>query len=306
MSDEIVPVHVPIMPVEVAMYLNLKRGGDFLDCTFGGGGHSRYFLENFSDIRLFAIDRDPEAKIRADILKQFFGERFHFFGTTFSQIKTLSLPLLRGVFWDFGISTLQLDDPDRGFSFRYHTKLDMRMDPTKGIPVCEFLEMASRGQLEEAIGDWGEERHWRKIVDLILKNRGNGTLQYADSFAELIAKNLHTKFHEKIHPATRTFQGLRIAINGELKEIENALPPAFELLVSGGRLVALSFHSLEDRIVKRFFNEKAGKAIDRHEKYNNRPCVAKILTKHPIVPNDGEVFINRRSRSAKLRALEKF
>ncbi|MDR0590676.1 MAG: 16S rRNA (cytosine(1402)-N(4))-methyltransferase RsmH [Puniceicoccales bacterium] len=306
MSGENAAVHVPIMPQKVAHYLDLRRGGDFLDSTFGGGGHSRYFLENFPDIRLFAVDRDPEAKGRAAALKQLFGERFHFFCTTFSQIGALSLPFLRGIFFDFGVSSLQLDDPSRGFSFRYHTKLDMRMDPTRGIPAREFLETASRWQLEEAIRDCGEERRWRKIVDLILENRGSGALQYADSFAALIAENLPAKFYKKIHPATQTFQGLRIAINGELEEIRGALPRAFDLLAAGGRLVALSFHSLEDRIVKRFFNEKSGKTVDRHEKYSDRPRVATILTKRPEVPDSGEIFTNHRCRSAKLRALEKF
>jgi 16S rRNA (cytosine1402-N4)-methyltransferase len=294
------------MPQEVATYLNLQQGGSFLDCTFGGGGHSRYFLETFPNIQLFAVDRDPDAEMRAHILKQSFGERFQFFNTTFSKIDTLSLSFLKGIFFDFGISSLQLDDPDRGFSFRYHSELDMRMDPRQGISASEFLETADRQHLTEVIRDFGEERHWRKVVDLILRHRGSDVLRYADLFAELIAKNLPKNYHETIHPATRIFQGLRIAINQELEEIRIALPKAFKLLDHGGRLVALSFHSLEDRIVKRFFNEKAGKAIDCHEKYNDRQPVAKILTKQPKRPNDEEIFINHRSRSARLRALENF
>jgi 16S rRNA (cytosine1402-N4)-methyltransferase len=291
---------------ESAAYLNLQRGGDFLDCTFGGGGHSHYFLENFQNIRLFAVDRDPGSEAYARELKESFGERFQFSRIAFSKINTLSLPPLEGIFFDFGISSIQLDDPQRGFSFRCHTQLDMRMDPRGGISAREFLETASRQQLEEAIRDFGEERHWRKVVDLIIKNRGNDVLRYADWFAELVATYLPKDFRENIHPATRTFQGLRIAINGELGEIQRALPSAFSLLTSKGRLVTLSFHSLEDRIVKQFFNEKAGKALNCHEKYNDRPSLAKILTKKPIIANKEEILNNHRSRSAKLRALEKF
>ncbi|MDR1366890.1 MAG: 16S rRNA (cytosine(1402)-N(4))-methyltransferase RsmH [Puniceicoccales bacterium] len=299
-------LHIPIMLRETAQFLSLQCGENFLDCTFGGGGHSRYFLENYPNITLFAIDRDPEVVPHAEKLWKEFGHRFQFFTCPFSTIDRLSLPPLQGIFFDFGISTLQLDDETRGFSFRCHTPLDMRMDPQSGMAACEFLEMADRRQLVEAIRDFGEERHWRKIVTLILSHRGSEVTQYADTFAECIAKNLPKKSHEKIHPATRTFQGLRIAINKELEEIRTTLPKAFKQLDQGGRLVAISFHSLEDRIVKQFFNEKAGKAIDCHEKWNGRCSVAKILTKKPVTPTDAEIASNHRSRSAKLRALEKF
>jgi 16S rRNA (cytosine1402-N4)-methyltransferase len=306
MSEQKTIIHIPIMTEEVGHLLNLQRGGNFLDCTFGGGGHSRYFLENYPNITLFSIDRDPEVAIHAEQLKAEFGNRFQFFHSSFSAIDQLSLPILQGIFFDFGISSLQLDDETRGFSFRYHAPLDMRMNPQMGMAAYEFLATADRKQLIEAIRDYGEERHWRKIVDLILAQRGCDVLKYADTFAEYIAEKLPKRYHEKIHPATRTFQGLRIAVNGELEEIRTALPKAFELLDHGGRLVTLSFHSLEDRIVKHFFNEKAGKAINRHEKWNNHISVARILNKKPVKPTDREVALNHRSRSAKLRALEKF
>jgi 16S rRNA (cytosine1402-N4)-methyltransferase len=306
MIESEVPIHIPVMLCEVAQFLNLQRGGNFLDCTFGGGGHSRYFLENYPNITLFAIDRDPEVVVYAEKLRAEFGNRFQFFTRLFSEIDRIPLPLLQGIFFDFGVSSLQLDGKTRGFSFRYHVPLDMRMNPQNGIAADEFLATADRDQLIEAIRDFGEERHWRKVIDLILVKRGSEIIKYADTFAEYIAENLSKNFHEKIHSATRTFQGLRIAINGELKEIRNALPKAFEQLDHGGRLVALSFHSLEDRIVKQFFNEKAGKAINCHEKWNDRCTVARILTKKPITPTATEKINNRRSRSTKLRALEKF
>jgi 16S rRNA (cytosine1402-N4)-methyltransferase len=306
MSETKMPVHIPIMLREAAQLLNLQGGGNFLDCTFGGGGHSRYFLENYPNINLFAIDRDPKVVAYAEGLGEEFGHRFQFFTGQFSAIDRLSLPLLQGIFFDFGVSSLQLDDETRGFSFRYHTLLDMRMDPRSGIMAHEFLATADRKQLIEAVRDFGEERHWRKIVALILAHRGSEIIKYADNFAQCIAKNLPQKPHKKIHPATRTFQGLRIAVNRELEEIRTALPKAFERLDQGGCLVALSFHSLEDRIVKQFFNEKAGKAINCHEKWNERYPVAKILTPKPIAPAEAEIASNHRSRSAKLRALKKF
>jgi 16S rRNA (cytosine1402-N4)-methyltransferase len=284
----------------------LQRGGNFLDCTFGGGGHSRYFLENYPNITLFAVDRDPKVITYAEELREEFGNRFQFFTCSFSTIDRLSLPFLQGIFFDFGISTLQLDDETRGFSFRYHAPLDMRMDQQSNVTACEFLATADRKQLIKAIRDFGEERHWRKIIALILSHRGSEVIKYADTFAECITKDLPKKAHKKIHPATRTFQGLRIAVNRELEEIRVALPKAFEQLDQGGRLVALGFHSLEDRIVKQFFNEKAGKAIDCHEKWNERCSVARILTQKPVTPSDTEITSNHRSRSAKLRALEKF
>ncbi|MDR2372343.1 MAG: 16S rRNA (cytosine(1402)-N(4))-methyltransferase RsmH [Puniceicoccales bacterium] len=306
MIESEVPIHIPIMLCEVAQFLNLQRGGNFLDCTFGGGGHSRYFLENYPNITLFAIDRDPEVVVHAEKLRAEFGNRFQFFTRLFSEIDRIPLPLLQGIFFDFGVSSFQLDGETRGFSFRYHMPLDMRMNPQNGIAVDEFLATADRDQLIEAIRDFGEERHWRKVIDLILAKRGSEIIKYADTFAEYIAENLPKNFHEKIHPATRTFQGLRIAVNGELEEIRNALPKAFEQLDHDGRLVTLSFHSLEDRIVKQFFNEKAGKAINCHEKWNDRSTVARILTKKPITPTATEKINNHRSRSTKLRALEKF
>jgi 16S rRNA (cytosine1402-N4)-methyltransferase len=301
-----VPVHIPIMLREAAQFLNLQRGGNFLDCTFGGGGHSRYFLENYPNITLFAVDRDPEVVEYAEKLRIEFGNRFRFSTSLFSKIDQLSLPFLQGIFFDFGVSSFQLDNEIRGFSFRHHVPLDMRMDSRNGVTAHEFLATADRDQLIEAIRDFGEERHWRKVIDLILAKRGSEIIKYADTFAEYIAENLPKNFHKKIHPATRIFQGLRIAINGELEEIRTVLPKAFEQLDHDGRLVALSFHSLEDRIVKQFFNEKAGKTINCHEKWNDRSAVARILTKKPITPTTTEKVNNHRSRSAKLRALEKF
>ncbi|MDE6576241.1 MAG: 16S rRNA (cytosine(1402)-N(4))-methyltransferase RsmH [Opitutales bacterium] len=284
--------HYPVMLYEVTQVLINNPAGTYLDCTFGGGGHSRHFLEEFPNIQLYAIDRDPDAWKRAEELKREFPRNFFFECMPFSTLDRLGVKVFSGVLFDFGISSIQLDDAERGFSFRYHMPLDMRMNPKQGMSAQEFLKTASREQLIEAICDFGEEAQGRRIVDLILKNRGSEVLEFADTFADLIAQ--HCPRSGKIHPATKTFQGIRIAVNHELEEIQQALPKAFERLQPGGRLVVLSFHSLEDRIVKQFW---------RKMETSSR---AKSLTPKPILPPPEEVKMNLRSRSAKLRILEKF
>lgn len=297
--------HTPIMVSEVQKYLALEPGGLFVDCTFGGGGHSKNFLHNFPNIKIIAIDRDPEAECRANVLKKEFDGRFDFFSSRFSKLKDLPIADVDGIFFDFGISSIQLDDPQRGFSFKNHTKMDMRMNSSTGITAHEFLKTASERELIETIRDFGEEKYWRRIVDWILLNRNTDRIVYADIFAQELEKIIPNNFKSKIHPATKTFQGIRIAINQELQEIRSALPDAFDLLKSKGRLVTLSFHSLEDRIVKQFFNLKAGKAISKHESFIDRPTLAEIITKKVITPSDNEIKSNPRSRSTKLRALRK-
>ena len=293
------------MVSEVQEYLALERGGFFVDCTFGGGGHSRSFLQNFPNITLVAIDRDPEAESRASKFKNEFGDRFEFYSSRFSNLKNLPLKNIDGIFFDFGISSIQLDDPERGFSFKSHSKIDMRMNNSTGIAAYEFLKTASERDLIEAIRDFGEEKYWKRIVDCILTNRNSDKIIFADSFAQELEKIIPKDFKSKIHPATRTFQGIRIAINQELQEIHSVLPDAFELLNPNGRIVTLSFHSLEDRIVKQFFNLKSGKAISKHEAFIDRPKLAEIITKKVVIPTDEEIKLNPRSRSTKLRALRK-
>lgn len=305
--------HIPIMPETVTSFLIHKVDGIYLDATFGGGGHSHYFLERFPEIQLYAVDRDPNVAVHASDVSIEYAPRFHFGNKRFSQIDTLAPLKFDGIFFDFGISSLQLDDEERGFSFRYHSPLDMRMNDQEGMSAYEFLRTASREELVTAIRDWGEEIHWRKIVDVILKDRLNLALRFTDTFAALIEKIVPQRRFSHIHSATKTFQGLRIAINNELEEIREALPKAFTLLNPNGRLVVLSFHSLEDRIVKQFFRNcvankqiNEGSGDDSYDFYNKKNFLGKILTKKPIRPDSLEIERNPRSRSAKLRVLEKF
>jgi 16S rRNA (cytosine1402-N4)-methyltransferase len=291
---------------EVNHALGVDQAGVFLDATFGGGGHSRAILEANPANEVWAIDCDPEAETRAKILKETFSDRFHFYRTKFSAIQALPEVFYDGALLDLGVSSFQLDDPRRGFSFRHSSTLDMRMDSSSGISAETFLNTASRAELIEAIRDFGEERHWKRIVNAILSHRGMQETKRSDLFVELIVScyPLRERFR-KIHPATKTFQGIRIAINQELLELQEALSKIFTRLKPHGRLVVISFHSLEDRIVKQFFREKAGLTKSQTILTQVAHTEATIISKKIISPSKTEIARNPRSRSAKLRVLEK-
>lgn len=297
--------HCPVMLDESLSWLNARSGGIFLDCTFGGGGHSSGMLSANENNFVHALDRDPMAEHRAnDVALR--CKNFAFYRSNFADIADLQLPEFNGILMDLGVSSFQLDDALRGFSFKHHSPLDMRMDNSSGITAEQFLRYATEQELVVAIRDYGEEILWKNIVKTIIDHRHDGALSYADTFADLIVRNLPKK-HQKIHPATKVFQGIRIFINDELRSIERALPLIFQRLAIGGRLVVISFHSLEDRIIKRFFNKIAGKSVDRYDStyQQNRMSYGNILTKKPVLPTEFEINRNPRSRSAKLRVLEK-
>lgn len=297
--------HCPVMLDESLSWLNARSGGIFLDCTFGGGGHSSGMLSANENNFVHALDRDPMAEHRAnDVASRY--KNFAFYRSNFADIADLQLPEFNGILMDLGVSSFQLDDALRGFSFKHHSPLDMRMDNSSGITAEQFLRYATEQELVVAIRDYGEEIFWKNIVKTIIDHRHDGALSYADTFADLIVRNLPKK-HQKIHPATKVFQGIRIFINDELRSIERALPLIFQRLAICGRLVVISFHSLEDRIIKRFFNKMAGKSVDRYDStyQQNRMSYGNILTKKPVLPTEFEINRNPRSRSAKLRVLEK-
>lgn len=301
-------IHIPVTLSEVINALQVDQAGIFLDATFGGGGHSRAILEANPANEVWAIDRDPEAETRASILKETYPDRFHFYRKNFSAIDELPQISYDGALLDLGISSFQLDDPKRGFSFRHSSTLDMRMDSSSGISAETFLNTASREELVEAIRDFGEERHWKRIVNAILSHRGMQETRRSDLFVELIVScyPLRERFR-KIHPATKTFQGIRIAVNQELWELQKALPKIFTRLKPHGRLAVISFHSLEDRIVKQFFREKAGLTKSKTDPLQAARTEAEaiIISKKIISPSRTEVSRNPRARSAKLRVLEK-
>lgn len=292
---------------EAVEILSPKDGLEYLDCTFGGGGHSRAILES-ADCRVTAVDRDPAAETRAREMERLFPGRFRFVRANFSDICKLQTENgYAGILFDFGVSSFQLDEAGRGFSFMRAGPLDMRMDSSKGPTALELVKSLPEPELAKILREYGQERAFAKVARAIKSAADSGALETTLDLAKAIEGALPSRGREKIRPATRAFQALRIAVNDELGEISRALPAAFGLLARGGVLAAISFHSLEDRIVKRFFKKLAGLPEDRSDRSfaQDRVKLATLLTRKPAVPSEGETAENPRSRSAKLRAIMK-
>lgn len=296
--------HKPVLLEEVVKILSPRDGKTYLDCTFGGGGHTRRILES-ADCKVVSLDRDPAAIERAKAVSADYPDRFEFRPLAFSDLDMLGGESFAGILFDFGVSSFQLDTPERGFSFMREGPLDMRMDTTKGFTAREYIESADESELVEILREYGEEPRARKIARAIIAAREAGKISTTAELAKAIAEAAPS--HERIHPATRAFQALRIKVNDELGEIERALPKAFAALESGGVMAAISFHSLEDRIVKKFFKKAAGRPEDRFDTsfVQDRVKLAELLTRKPILPSEEETANNPKSRSAKLRAIRK-
>jgi 16S rRNA (cytosine1402-N4)-methyltransferase len=278
-----------------------------LDCTFGGGGHSGAILKRFSVCELTAIDTDPEAAARAEALSLEYPGRVHFVDANFGQLSHLDLGgRFDAILFDLGVSSYHFDTPGRGFSFRFDADLDMRMNPREGASAAQFLESASHEELVKAVRDYAEEPRWRRVVQKIEEARGSGVLARTGSFAALVEGAVGWR-PGRIHPATKVFQGVRMAVNRELEVLEKALPAAFVHLAPGGVIAVISFHSLEDRIVKRFFRSEAGMPLSREDNLpqQSRQKRAELLNPRPIQATQEELEHNPRARSAKLRALRK-
>jgi 16S rRNA (cytosine1402-N4)-methyltransferase len=294
--------HAPVLLAEVVAGLAPRSGGRYVDGTLGGGGHAAALLEaSAPDGRLLGIDADPAALAAAQVRLAPFGERAALAHGNFrdlaSLVGTAGFAPIDGLLLDLGVSSHQLDTPERGFSFQVDAPLDMRLDPTEGTTAAELINELPEGELADLIYRYGEERGSRRIARLIGETRRKRSIATTGELAAIVARALGGR-HGKIHPATRTFQALRIAVNGELDSLETVLPQAVELLAPGGRVAVIAFHSLEDRIVKQFFRAESG--------YGGQgPARLRILTKKPIEAGVEEARTNPRSRSAKLRIAER-
>ena len=304
--------HLSVMPEEVLHWLRPVADGVYLDGTVGGAGHSKLLLDAASNSRLVGLDRDPAALKEASEVLAGYGERVSLHQTTFDCAKEilqqLNIDGLDGMLLDLGVSSHQLDTPERGFSFRYDAPLDMRMNPTVGITAADVVNQTEEADLMHIFFKYGEERYSRRIARKILAHRLEEPLTTTRELAELVRDAVPGgRRPSKIHPATRVFQALRIYVNDELGQVERGVEAGISLLKPGGRLVVISFHSLEDRIVKHLFREKAKGCICPPRlpvcHCNNVPEV-KVLTRKGVRAGDAEVNQNARSRSAILRAVE--
>ena len=304
-------LHVSVLLTESLEFLAPERGGVFVDATLGLGGHTEAILQSSDETKIIGIDQDLEAIAYAKKRLEKYGERFQVFHANFSEIENVlaeaEIEKVDGVLADLGVSSLQFDSETRGFSFRYDAPLDMRMNANlEDETAAELLERLSEFEIARIIYEYGEERFSRRIARRIVEKRESGkSPQTTRELAEIVTSAVRTSKKDKIHPATRTFQALRIAVNGELEILEKFLRAAIEKLNKEGRLVVISFHSLEDRIVKQTLQKLAGKCTCPP---NFPKCVCgaekkvEILTKKPVVTNDEEIETNPRARSAKLRA----
>jgi 16S rRNA (cytosine1402-N4)-methyltransferase len=279
-----------------------EADGTYVDATFGRGGHSRLILSRLSPLgRLIAFDRDPEAVAQANAIAD---ERFSIRHEAFSHLADLPGGSVAGVLMDLGVSSPQIDNPVRGFSFRSDGPLDMRMDTTRGESVAQWLETAETNQIAEVIREYGEERFAGPIAKAIVARRQErGPISTTSELAQLVAEQVKTREPGK-DPATRTFQAFRIFINAELEELQQALEACLHILQPGGRLAVISFHSLEDRIVKQFIAQHSKDEYDRRAPFA-APKVMKLKALDRIKPTAAEVSGNARSRSAIMRVAQR-
>ncbi|MBW4669767.1 MAG: 16S rRNA (cytosine(1402)-N(4))-methyltransferase RsmH [Cyanomargarita calcarea GSE-NOS-MK-12-04C] len=279
--------HIPVLPQEVVAGLTIRPGGHYLDATVGGGGHSRLILAAAADVRVTAIDQDEDALVAAKKELSEYGDKVTFISTNFASYE-FTPNTYDGILADLGVSSHHLDTADRGFSFRNPASLDMRMDRRQSLTAADIINDWDEKELADIFFKYGEERLSRRIARRIVEKRPfQTTTQLAEAIASCVPRQYR---YGRIHPATRVFQALRIVVNDELGVLETFLASSPIALVPGGKIAIISFHSLEDRIVKHTLRESS---------------LLKVLTKKPIVASEEEIAGNVRSRSAKLRIAER-
>jgi len=290
-------VHEPVLTAEAMALLAAERGGLFVDCTVGLGGHTQALLEAGAS-KVLGLDRDRDALRMAGERLNAFGERVELVHADYRDLPRVlderGVAGVAGALADLGVSSMQLDAEGRGFSFRRDEPLDMRMDQSQGPTAADLLRQAGEEELANVIFEHGEERYSRRIARAVVAARRTTEIATTGQLAQLVRRAVPHRGYQRIDPATRTFQALRIWVNRELEQLDEFLGTACSRLLTGARLVVITFHSLEDRIVKHAFRALAqGRAA------------LQVLTKRPIVPGDAEIERNPRARSAKLRAIER-
>ena len=298
--------HAPVMLEQCLEQLRIKPSGCYVDCTFGRGGHTTGILQQLnSDGRVIALDRDPQAiEFGRENLSD---PRLSLCHAKFSELEKIANDLnlnasIDGILVDLGVSSPQLDNAERGFSFQHDGPLDMRMDYSTGQSAADWLARAKEQEIIECLREYGEERHAKRVARFIVEDREKEPIETTLQLANLVKRAVPRANRQRIHPATRTFQALRIVVNQELEEISKLLEQGVRLLASGGRMVVIAFHSLEDRIVKRFFRDAcrqqpSEQPVGKHQ--------FQLPFRKPLRPDEDEERINARARSAKLRVIER-
>jgi 16S rRNA (cytosine1402-N4)-methyltransferase len=291
--------HVPVLLDEVRSLLQPERGGIFVDCTLGLGGHSRMLLESGAT-RVIGIDRDTDALAIAREQLAAFADRVTYVHADYREVADVldaqGVTEVAGLLADFGVSSMQLDADGRGFSFRRDEPLDMRMDRSRGETAADLIDRVDETELADVIYRFGEERRSRQVARAIVMARSQSPITTTGRLAEIVRRGVAARGWQRIDPATRTFQALRIWVNRELDELDSFIGRAASRLQTEGRLALISFHSLEDRVVKHTLRELA----------RGDEAVIKVLTKHPVIAGEVEAAANPRARSAKLRAAVRF
>jgi 16S rRNA (cytosine1402-N4)-methyltransferase len=306
--------HTPVLVEEVIASLRCQPGGIFVDGTVGGGGHAQRILEATGpDGLLIGLDRDDDALQESENLLSAFGPRKILRKGNFDGmaeiLSELGIAKVDGILLDLGVSSHQLDTPERGFSFSCDNPLDMRMDRDQKISAYEFINYASEAELQQVIWEYGEETMARRIARSIVRERGNGPIRTTSTLAGIVVHALpSTHRNRKIHPATKTFQAIRIRVNDELNSLQRAIQSGIDKLNTGGRFSIISFHSLEDRIVKNSFRSWEKVCVcppDLPICMCQRQKKLKVLTSKPVIPQPAEIDRNPRARSARLRTAER-